>query len=526
MDKQTADFLEKIDNQIAPLESSLNLAYFDATISGKEENYQKVSEIELDYTKKLSDKDDFKQIKNILENSDLDKEEKRIFQLLYLEYLGNQADIQLQEKIITLQNSIEQSFNAYRVSLDGEVKTDNEIDEILKKSTDPTELEKAWMASKKIGEEVEKQVLELVKLRNIEARELGYDNYHEMSLSLHEQTSKEILTIFDELNNSTSDLFQKVKNEIDRYLCQKYNIEKNDLMPWHYQNRFFQEAPSIYSANLDSIYQNQDLVQTATDYFNSINLSIESVLENSDLFEKPNKYQHAYCIDIDRKNDVRIVCNLKPDQKWMDTLLHELGHAAYDKFIDHNLNWNLHRPTHIFITEGIALFFGKLATNAEWIKNNLGISVGENSIEQLKKQIAFDKIVFSRWAQVMFRFEMGMYENPDQNLNALWWDLVEKYQGLRRPQDWDKPYWASKIHIVSSPVYYHNYLLGDLFTSQLTDRLVQKNIKIDQNDPKLGQFLKESVFSSGASLRWDEFVEKTTGKLLDSQSFVKEYSQF
>ena len=42
-------------------------------------------------------------------------------------------------------------------------------------------------------------------------------------------------------------------------------------------------------------------------------------------------------------------------------------------------------------------------------------------------------LIFSRWCQVMLRFEKGMYENPDQDLNKLWWDLVEKYQLLKRP---------------------------------------------------------------------------------------------
>ena len=39
-------------------------------------------------------------------------------------------------------------------------------------------------------------------------------------------------------------------------------------------------------------------------------------------------------------------------------------------------------------------------------------------------------LIFSRWCQVMFRFEKGLYGNPDQDLNRLWWDLVEKYQEI------------------------------------------------------------------------------------------------
>ena len=48
-------------------------------------------------------------------------------------------------------------------------------------------------------------------------------------------------------------------------------------------------------------------------------------------------------------------------------------------------------------------------------------------------------LIFSRWCQVMLRFEKAMYENPDQDLNKLWWDLVEKYQVLKRPAGPQRP---------------------------------------------------------------------------------------
>jgi peptidyl-dipeptidase A len=72
----------------------------------------------------------------------------------------------------------------------------------------------------------------------------------------------------------------------------------------------------------------------------------------------------------------------------------------------------------------------------------------------------------------MTRFERALYVDPEQDLNRLWWDLVERYQRVPRPDGRDEPDWASKIHIVSAPVYYHNYMLGELFASQL-DHAIQ-----------------------------------------------------
>ena len=36
-------------------------------------------------------------------------------------------------------------------------------------------------------------------------------------------------------------------------------------------------------------------------------------------------------------------------------------------------------------------------------------------------------------AQVMLRFEKDLYANPEKDLDALWWRLVERYQGIKRP---------------------------------------------------------------------------------------------
>ncbi len=82
---------------------------------------------------------------------------------------------------------------------------------------------------------------------------------------------------------------------------------------------------------------------------------IDTLIKNSDLYEREGKNQHAFCISIDRKKDVRTLNNIKPNVQWMDTLLHEFGHAVYDLSIDQKLPWLLRSYPHFFATEAIAL---------------------------------------------------------------------------------------------------------------------------------------------------------------------------
>ena len=58
------------------------------------------------------------------------------------------------------------------------------------------------------------------------------------------------------------------------------------------------------------------------------------MLERSDLYARDGKSQHAFCIDIDHEGDVRVLCNVEPSERWMDTMLHEFGHAIYDRETD------------------------------------------------------------------------------------------------------------------------------------------------------------------------------------------------
>mgnify|MGYP002063026283 CR=1 FL=1 len=62
-------------------------------------------------------------------------------------------------------------------------------------------------------------------------------------------------------------------------------------------------------------------------------------------------------------------------------------------------------------------------------------------------------------------------DDPEADLDTVWWDCVERYQLLQRPAGRRATDWAAKIHVALVPVYYHNYELGQLLASQLRRRL-------------------------------------------------------
>jgi peptidyl-dipeptidase A len=530
METRMKAFVTAYETKAIPLYRASALASWNANITGTDQDFAASEKASFEYAKIFTDSIAFAGLKKIKESQAMkDPILLRELELLYNGYLGGQIDTALLATQIKMETEISKKYANFRVTLNGKQISDNEVEVILKNSTDNNELKTAWEGSKLIGPVVAEDVIKLVKHRNTIARKIGFSNFHEMSLKLSGQDPADVTKIFDELDSLTGKSFAGLKGEIDAFYAKRYKIKESELKPWHYQNRFFQEAPEIYPTNLDKYYANQDPVKLASAFYDGIGLSVEPILSKSDLYEKPGKNQHAFCTDIDRSGDVRTLLNIRPDSYWMNTILHELGHGVYSYYNDNTLPFTLRDAAHTFTTEAIAEFFGRLAKDPQWMMS-MGIINKEESekiSEDCRKSQRLQMLVFSRWAQVMYRFEKSMYENPDQDLNSLWWTIVEKYQLLSKPEGRNMPDWATKIHIALYPCYYHNYLLGELMASQLHYYILD-NITQNQSlsgNKAVGDYLKEKIFMPGAKYYWNDMIEKATGEKLTAKYYARQFVQ-
>ena len=534
MKNELVDFIRKHDSVYIPLYKQATLASWNAAISGTPEDFKKSEEAQMELVKLFANKESFQKLDSIkISGMITDSLLARQLDVLYRAFLMAKADTAKLNAIVRMQTEIEQKYGNFRAEVKGKKLSDNEVENILRNSKNTEEQKEVWIAQKKIGPVVSEDIKKLVALRNEVAKDLGFKNYHEMSLTLSEQDPQQILSLFDELDSLTKNAFSQVKGEIDGYFVGYYGLKsKEELMPWNYQNRFFHEAPKIYEVDLDRFYKDKNLETLTVSFYDGIGLPVDDIIRNSDLYEKSGKNKHAFCTDIDNKGDVMVLCNIQPNAMWMNTMLHEFGHAVFDKNIDTNLPFILRDPAHTFTTEAIAMIFGRFSSNPQWLKDMVGISEEEKLkiADNCFKTLRMEQLVFSRWAQVMYRFEKSMYETPDQDLNQLWWDLVEKYQLLKRPAGRNEPDWATKIHIASYPCYYHNYLLGELLASQLYYYIVGNIIKSGDykfqsfaGNKEIGNYLKERIFMPGARYYWNDMIEKATGEKLTPKYYAKQF---
>jgi len=532
-EKQLQQFLTDHLAQVEPLQKQSSLAWWAAATSGKAEAYDQQSKLELQIRQVYSNADEYAYLDQLKKSGQVkDLLLARQLHQLHRAYLANQMDKDLMKQMVELDTEIQKKFSTFRGEIDGKKVSDNDIREILKTETDSVKRQKAWQAAKQVAPAVAADVIRIVKLRNQVARKLGFDNYHTFSLTLSEMDPKELDAIFAELDQLTRVPFARVKADADRRLAKRYNIRPDQMMPWHYHDPFFQESPQIYDLDLDRYYKNQDVKKLSRRFYAGIGLPVDAVLARSDLYEREGKNPHAFCTDIDRQGDVRILCNLKNNQQWMDTILHELGHAVYDFYHDPEVPYLLREPAHAFSTEAVAMFFGRLSRNACWMQQMMNLTDARRAeIETVSRNFSqLQQLVFARWTLVMYNFEKQLYADPDQDLNALWWQMVEKYQLVKKPAGRNTPDWAAKIHFAAAPCYYHNYMLGELLASQLHHHIVHEVLKQDSlqtvsyvNQPKAGKFLRQTIFADGNVYPWNEMIKRATGETLSPKYFADEF---
>ena len=526
MSHPAQQFIDEHVAKVKSLSKDLGIAYWDAAITGSEEHSKRRAELDAQLTRIYANPEEFARLRGWRAEGIGDELLARQVDELYRAYLANQKDDETIDKMVALESQAELTYANYRGEFEGEGRSNNDLRRVLSDETDSDRCRAAWEASKAIGPEVCDTVLALVRLRNETARKAGYADYYHLAMECQELDVEVLFGLLDDLEQQTREPFARAKAKLDAFLAKRFELDVADLRPWHYGDFFFQEAPANDDVDLSPFFSDKDIVKLATDTFDGIGLETRGVLERSDLLPKDGKDQHAFCTDIDREGDVRVLCNLVQDEYWMNTLLHELGHGVYDAYLDPELPWLLREPAHTLMTEAVAMIMGRLTKDEYWLRNVAGIPAGDlaSVLPHIDEYTRLTMLIFVRWCLVMIYFERDLYANPEQDLNTLWWDYVERFQMLSRPENRASPDWAAKIHVALAPVYYHNYLLGEMLASQM-DGYVRGSVHEHGvvGSEEVGAFFREGLFDEGARRPWNDTIEALTGEPLTPTHFARQF---
>ena len=439
-------FLDAHTKKLRPLEIAASLAWWDANITGKDEDFKRKEEAQNKIDEALADRAAFAEVKELKEDAkDIDDPVlRRAIDVLYLTYLEKQVDPELLKKMVAKANAVEKTFNKFRATVDGKEMTDSAGPQ------GPQGIEGLGAAPGGLGGEQggrrggrsRPEGAGQAAQRGGPARSASRTITPCSSISTS-RTATQLIKLFDELDELTREPFRAAKKEIDAQLAAQRGVKVEELMPWHYHDPFFQETPAVFKADLDEPFKNADLLEPVPRFLQGHRPADRPASSpSSDLNERKGKSPHAFCTDIDRDGDVRVLANIVPNE-----LLDVHAAARVRPFglqqtttFRESLPYVLRLESHILTTEGVAMMFERLSKQRAWLEK-MGVHDGRpGGLRRGRRQtLRYQLLIFSRWCQVMLRFEKGMYENPDQDLNKLWWDLVEKYQMVQRARRAARP---------------------------------------------------------------------------------------
>src|ERR1700730_16435499 len=217
-----------------------SLAWWNASITGRTGDYQRMESAERAVNRHYARPKPYQRLARLADGLDLDALTRRRLQRLRNAYRSKQAPVEMLDRITGAEAEVQETYSTFRAQFDGHVATDNELEEVLRTSTDSARVREAWEARKQIGPVVADELRQIAHLRNEAARAVGFPDYWHAQLLLDELEPEPLLETLDQVEAATRPPFLAMKADLDRHLARRFSVDIPDLRPWHYADPFFQ----------------------------------------------------------------------------------------------------------------------------------------------------------------------------------------------------------------------------------------------------------------------------------------------
>lgn len=215
--------------------------------------------------------------------------------------------------------------------------------------------------------------------------------------------------------------------------------------------------------------------------------------------------------------EVRILVNKYTGIRFLDTLLHEVGHALHYSF---NAD-----PTFILrsgfsepFDEGLGQVMSLMLYRPPMATKYFGLT--QRQAESLRERYRLKTMVDIRETMADSLFELAAYDNPDQDLPTLYNRIYSEYLGVDMH---GAPVWAFDPFYSSGPVYLQSYVVAEMVGRQVHHDL-EKRFGKGAWDKEAGEYLRKNYFSAGGRWTLDEILERSTGKPLTPQYLIESWN--
>ncbi len=452
------------------------------------------------------------------------------------------------DKLTKIAAAMSSAYGSGKYCPDGEKGKCQNLDELsatLVKSRNPEELKKAWMGWHSVAGSHKDDYAKFVELSNKGAVEMGFKDSGSMWRSNYDMEPEAFAAEMERLWLQVKPLYDSLHTYTRKQLLKKYGnqiVPETGPIPAHlFGNMWSQQWNNIYDILKPQVGggRGYDLTKTLvarkTDakgmvkygegFFTSLGLqTLPETFWKRSLFTRPQDRDvvcHASAWDVDFKDDVRIKMCINITEEDFSVIHHELGHNYYQ------LAYNTLPPLfqdsandgfHEAIGDTIAL-----SVTPPYLKQLGLISTvpDEKADVDILLQRALEKVAFLPFGYLVDQWRWKVFSgevNPD-GYNKAWWDLREKYQGIKAPEartEKDFDAWA-KYHVAAN-VPYSRYFLAAILQFQFHRALAREAGCKDPlhrcsiyNNKAVGEKLKK-MLAMGKSKPWPEALKALTGE--------------
>lgn len=534
-------YLDRKTNIIRNYTKESSLALWTVTVSGKKEDYQKLVDLELDFSNSnrnnprrfnpdhfsaftqnvFTNQEDFELLRK-LKDSGLITDTLLSRQLIYLyhSFMSALIDSVKYKKMLDSENKLEMNSSSLKLNLNGKDYCASQLDSIRKTTNNSVVLEKILQFNLNEARKKAPDIVQMVKARNEVANALGLSDYYHVLFEEKDESPERVQSLIDEIEQKTRHRYLEAKKVVDKKLAKYYGIKAEELRPWHYNDERTSYMPANFRSKLDSLLSTTDPVTRAASFFDGIALNIQNVIDKSEL----RKGNTNAMINIDFRNDVRLIGRVTNSFDGLTKMMHLGGHAAHYSNIPEDIPYLLQGPS-LIIAEGVARYFENLAYNPDWFIEQ--VKPDKKTEEQVRlifrHYCEVDQLFRIRKQMVFAEFEREIYKNPDQDLDLLWRKLNLKYLDIHFPEGKGDFFWAISSYFTKLPGIIHHYILADMVAAHLKHAIQLRTGSANfMNNIQIGQYFKGNLFGYGDLMPWEKLVEKATGEPVNTRYFINE----
>jgi oligoendopeptidase F len=393
--------------------------------------------------------------------------------------------------VFRLKNEINQDIISFQPVIDGKTIERSDLRDIMHYEKDRSIRQKGYFAEKPLHDKTVERCVNLIKMRNDRARDLGYSDFMNLGLPMSDIHLDEILLVFDRLEAGTRDLYYGVLNEASS----KAGYDR--LEPWDV-GFLIQKTVSLPREK----FPKDRMVDWTKEMAVSLGFPQQ---EFKDIhIEFGDIPFGGVCFGIDSPKDIRVLLNPRDGLNYVKVLFHEFGHALHDRYVPEGFHI-AKSDTGAPFGEGMAEFLEGIAEEKEWLTSHTDFS--EQQIDEYRKARSLERIAWLRRLMASAAFEFEVVANPDGNLDELHHSLIQQYAVAPTIP---VAQWAAQSIMVTHPLYIYSYIFADCLAAQLRYRLGREEGGIFNNH-EVAPFLIEKCYSPGGYISWRDKVFNAVG---------------